>query len=172
MRTSLLAFLLVNLTASGLLAQTPPPVVSVGESADGPLLAPPTIDVPNTAGAPLPPPPAASNEPKSKPRFFRLPQPQPGTTAQPGPAAGEANQQGKLLGGRWKQRNAPPLTEAPLANSNANLEAQPIKPQDDAPPAKRANNPRKYGPLELFPKAKESDRAGNPFSLRRPILAW
>lgn len=199
MRTSLLAFLLVNFTASGLLAQTPlPPVVSVGEPADGPLLAPPAIDVPKTAGAPLSPPanvapnrvglplappsidvpntagaplpPPAGPEPKSKPRFFRLPQPQSGATAQAA-APGAANQQGKL-GSRWKQRNAPPLTDAPLAGSSTSAQAQAAVPEADPKPAKRTNNPRKYGPVELFPKSKESDRAGNPFSIRRPILAW
>jgi hypothetical protein len=203
MRTSLLAFLLLNFTASGLLAQAPlPPVVSVGQPADGPFLAPPavdvpttvgapisrsadttpkrandslappTIDVPNLGGAPLPPPAAAGNEPKQRPRFFRLPQPQPGTAAQAAAAPGAgANQQGKL-GSRWKQRNAPPLTDAPLAGSSANLESQHAAPEPDSKPTKRSTNPRKYGPVELFPKAKESDRAGNPFSIRRPILAW
>ncbi|HVU87735.1 MAG TPA: hypothetical protein VHD36_10470 [Pirellulales bacterium] len=199
MRTWLLAFTLINLAASELLAQTPlPPSASAGAATDGPLLAPPVIDVPaapraavsppavnvpSTAGAPLAPPsidvpnafgaplpPPAGSEAKSKPRFFRLPQPTTPPRFAGAPTA--PNQQGKGLGSRFKQRNAPPLTDAPLAGSSAALSSQPEVSGIDAPPSKRANNPRKYGPLELFPKTKESDRTGNPFSLRRPVLAW
>jgi hypothetical protein len=171
MRTSLLAFVLVNLVASAALAQTLlPPVASVPEMTDGPLLAPPAVDVAVPAGAPLPPP--ANSEAKNKPRFFRLPSPQATAASQGASGGGAGNQPGRLLNGRWKQRNAPPLTEAPPADSSATLESAAVEPDIDPPPPKRTSNPRKYGPLELFPKAKESDRGSNPFSLRKPLLAW
>jgi hypothetical protein len=75
-----------------------------------------------------------------------------------------------VFNGRWRQRTTtPPLTDAPLAGSKANLEASP---DTDPSPAKSTKSARKYGPVEIFPKSKDSDRTGNPFSVRKPILAW
>ncbi len=97
-----------------------------------------------------------------------MPKPQNATASQAQDPAANGQQPGKVLNGRWRQRTTtPPLTDAPLAGTTANLETSP-----ETPPAKSTKSPRKYGPVELFPKAKDSDRTGNPFSFRKPVLAW
>jgi hypothetical protein len=166
MRTSLLALLIFIGSAPELLAQgSSRPNVPSAAVADGPMLGPPVIDVPLAPGAPTPPPPAESES--KRPRLFRLPQPQPSAAA-----PNDARQPPKIFNGRWKQQRAnAALTDAPPAPGVANLESPDIAAKENTPP-KRTTNPRKYGPVELFPKAKESDRAGNPFSIRRPVLAW
>ena len=136
---------------------------------DGPLLGPPTINIPDASGPPVPPP-AADKAQKSLPRWKRLPP----TTDEAKPAGG------KLLGGRWRQRqpaeSAPPAatpTPADVAPEfeGAAAQAAPLPPV--SPPApKRLFNSKKIGSVELFPKPKEGDRQGNPLSLRRPVLAW
>ncbi|HEY4312765.1 MAG TPA: hypothetical protein VGN12_25165 [Pirellulales bacterium] len=166
MRTSLLALVvIVGLTAELLAQNNLPPNVPSAAVADGPMLGPPVIDVPLAPGAPTPPPPTESES--KRPRLFRLPQPQPSAAS-----SNDVRQPPKVFSGRWKQQRAnAALTEAPLAPGTANLQSSDIATKESAPP-KRTTSPRKYGPVELFPKTKESDRAGNPFSIRRPVLAW
>jgi len=124
----------------------------------------PVINIPGVEERVLPPSEQGprSNENKKLPKIFRLPKP--GGDNGQSPA-------GKLFSNRWKKNQ---LDEAPLASP----EISGVTPLDErarspnAPTAKRSANARKYGPLEILPKTKEGDRTGNPFSIRRPVLAW
>jgi len=138
-----------------------PPAPTSGVPADGPLLGPPVIDLPGVPSTPVPPSGATSGE---KRKLFRLPSSK--TDSQTAPSAN------KLLPSRWKQRQpAGPTTDAKAFAPGAAISPQPAAPNTDPAP-KRLFTPRKYGPVEAFPKAKASAQTGNPLSIRRPMLAW
>jgi hypothetical protein len=162
MRIPLIAVVLAIVPSNVVLAQRAAsgPPAAAGVPADGPLLGPPVIDIPEVPPGPTP---SSSANPGQRRRLFRLPSTKSGQQA--------SAPTGKLLPGRWKQPAAgtPPEAQA-LAPDTA------IDPQSSAskaaPAPKRLFSPRRYGPVEVFPKPRDSDRTGNPLSLRRPMLAW
>jgi hypothetical protein len=167
MRAALLSFAILSAASVDVLAQGgyPPPAAQAGPAAEGPMLGPPVVDVPGVPNA-LPPAQAPSSE--RKPRLFRLP-----PANKQDPAGASAADSKKVFAGRFSKRQAPTAMPAPEVSL-------PPGPQTDAaslpastdPPAKGRQAPRKYGPLEFFPKPREGDRTGNPLSIKRPVLAW
>ena len=161
MRKYLLALPFCCLLATGVLAQNyaPPRPATAPPANEGPSFGPPDIAIPD-----VPVPSAAPEAPakSQRPKIFRLPSAR--TSPQP-PAR-------KPFAERFKARSsarAAPPSEAPAFGAKGAAAPPPAEPE---PTPKRLGTPRKFGPLEVFPKPKESDRTGNPLSIRRPVLAW
>ena len=160
MRTPLLALVLAIISASAVLAQrplSPPPAAS---AADGPLLGPPVIDIPEIPNGQTSTPPAGEGE---KRKLFRLP-----SIKSNGQSSAVG---GRMLQSRWKQPTGTAATEA-QPFSPGGRQVAPSEPETAPPAKKRWFAPQKYGPVTVFPKPKDTDRQGNPLSLRRPMLAW
>ncbi len=150
-----------------------PPAAAPGQRPDSapvasgpqgnPSLEAPIINIPDVEERVLPPSEQGGrSQSKKLPKLFRLPKPN---------GDSGATSSGKSFMNRWKKN---PLDEAPLASP----EVSGVTPLDErqvsagSATAKKSTNTRRYGPLEILPKTKEGDRTGNPFSIRRPVLAW
>ena len=194
MRTVLLVWAVVVACRIDVLAQGvyQPRPAAAQPSTDGPLLGPPTVAVPNVPAPPaalLPSAPAAGAATPSAPsaaasgqgtvlkpfpRLLRRPTADGAETAPPSAERPTIP--------RWKplfSRPTPPpapAAETPPVNitlpETASSSAVAKFPPAPEAPQRRWLNSKKVGPVEVFPQPKDSDRIGNPLSIRRPILAW
>jgi hypothetical protein len=157
-----------------LFAPPAPPRASLAPAGSIPAASPPVINLPDVGGPPAAPSAASPNQ-KQPSRLFR----RVGQASAAGATPANPTPSKRLLPGKWNNRSPQP-TDAPAFAPAANPDSRNLP---SAPPAapqtqpKRLLTPRKYGPVELFPTPRDSDRTstggtGNPLVVRRPVLAW